>query len=87
MAEQRCKMCFKAKSTGPALRGLDVEVCKGCWLDIDRVMGFLEIHSEPDATWELVPPFADGVTAPLTPQESTAEAVNGAKPVRTPAKA
>lgn len=43
MAEPRCEMCFKAKQTSPAQPGMTVLVCRGCFYEIDRVIGFLEL--------------------------------------------
>jgi len=42
----RCKMCFKEKSGLQPLRidgrGTDNHVCKGCYYEIDKIIGFLE---------------------------------------------
>ncbi|MBA7552322.1 hypothetical protein ES705_44880 [subsurface metagenome] len=39
----RCDMCFKEKiSLVPPISKLDAKVCKGCFYEIDRVVGFLE---------------------------------------------
>ena len=36
-------MCFKVKVLTPAQPGMSVSVCKGCFYEIDRVVGFLEM--------------------------------------------
>ncbi len=39
----RCDMCFKEKiGLVPPIPRLDAKVCKGCFYEIDRVVGFLE---------------------------------------------
>lgn len=39
----RCDMCFKEKSPLQApIRGIPTLVCKGCFYEIDRVVGFLQ---------------------------------------------
>jgi len=39
----RCDFCFKVKTPlEPPIRGIQARVCKGCFYDIDRVLGFLE---------------------------------------------
>jgi len=39
----RCNLCFKEKtSLQPPIRKFPAEVCKGCFYEIDRVIGFLE---------------------------------------------
>ena len=39
----RCDMCFKEKSPlQPPVRGIPTSVCKGCFYEIDRVIGFLQ---------------------------------------------
>jgi len=38
----RCDMCFKEKTPiQPPVKGLPAGVCKGCYYEIDRVIGFL----------------------------------------------
>lgn len=38
-------MCFKAKDLVPAVQGTTVAlVCKGCWYDVDRIVGYLEFY-------------------------------------------
>jgi len=41
--DTRCQMCFKVKLLVPAMEGLAVQVCKGCFYEIDRVVGFIEM--------------------------------------------
>ncbi|MBA7715234.1 hypothetical protein ES703_124275 [subsurface metagenome] len=39
----RCDFCFKEKAgTQPPLPKVAAKVCKGCFYEIDRVVGFLE---------------------------------------------
>ena len=39
----RCDMCFKEKTPLQApIRGIPTVVCKGCFYEIDRVVGFLQ---------------------------------------------
>ncbi|MBA7708665.1 hypothetical protein ES703_117568 [subsurface metagenome] len=39
----RCDMCFKEKaSLQPPIPKFPAKVCKGCFYEIDRVVGFLE---------------------------------------------
>lgn len=47
MSVKRCSMCFKAKELVPALKGGEDEVCKGCFYEIDRVLGYLEHIAMP----------------------------------------
>ena len=42
--DERCFMCFKSKSIIALTRGLPPTVCKGCWYEIDRTIGFLAFH-------------------------------------------
>lgn len=38
-------MCFKAKDLIPAVKGATTAlVCKGCWYDVDRIVGYLEFY-------------------------------------------
>ncbi len=39
----RCQMCFKDKLVQPVLQGSQAVVCKGCWFEVDRVLGFLDL--------------------------------------------
>lgn len=87
----RCEMCFKAKTVGPAQPGLAVLVCKGCFLDIDRILGFLELSEARQGGMQSVlsdlgdsMPYKD---APPTPQPPTEPSENGLRPkkgTRTP---
>jgi len=39
----RCDLCFKEKGQlQPVAPKCDARVCKGCWYDVDRIVGFLE---------------------------------------------
>jgi hypothetical protein len=41
----RCTMCFQDRmNLAPARPGLP-EVCRGCWLKIDAVLGYIELSS------------------------------------------
>lgn len=89
MTEQRCEMCFKAKSVSPAQSGLAVLVCRGCFYEIDRVLGFLDLAASHQEGLQAV--MADlgaesPVLTPQTPLEGSENGVKPVKPVRTPAK-
>lgn len=44
----RCGMCFKAKDAlVPPVQGSSPVVCKGCFYEIDRVIGYLETIATP----------------------------------------
>ena len=93
MAEQRCEMCFKVKVLTAVQPGMAVQVCKGCFYEIDRVVGFLEmaaghatgVQATMDDLGSEVP--ENSAIAPQTPQESTETPSNGARPPRTRKKA
>jgi len=39
----RCDLCFKEKAgLQPPLPKCEAKVCKGCFYDVDRIVGFLE---------------------------------------------
>ncbi|MBA7712347.1 hypothetical protein ES703_121321 [subsurface metagenome] len=39
----RCDLCFKEKGQLQAIHPkCEARVCKGCWYDCDRIIGFLE---------------------------------------------
>lgn len=96
--DTRCEMCFKAKQVGPAQPGLSVQVCKGCFYEIDTVIGFLDMAAARQqglqSTFEdlgsPVNPLEELAVLdnPPTPPESTESNLNGTRPTRTrkPAK-
>jgi len=81
----RCGKCFKTKSPKdivPPVDGMMPTVCKGCFYEIDVVLGYLESIQHPYqgrmdahdlAQDELVKAFAEGqeATTPQTPQNGT----------------
>ncbi len=86
--EQRCQMCFKVKVLTAAQQGLAVQVCKGCFYEIDRVVGFLEMATRTSDGQQSVMPdlgtdeaLADN---PPTPQKSTENAAGGRRRRKTP---
>jgi len=42
--EERCYMCFKSKQLVRLADFLQPTVCKGCWYEIDKTIGFLVFH-------------------------------------------
>ena len=53
-------MCFKDKPLVPVAPDVSTKVCKGCWYEIDRVQGFLEMSGQyimdvDAATGEITP--------------------------------
>ncbi len=38
-----CAKCFKADAKY-SVEGIDEQICRGCQIDIERVLGFLAIH-------------------------------------------
>jgi len=55
----RCDLCFKEKSPlQPVLPKCEARVCKGCYYDIDRIIGFLEHYKVKVMSYqpELSPP-------------------------------
>lgn len=87
--EQRCEMCFKAKSVSPAQPGMTVLVCRGCFYEIDRVLGFLDLATSHQAGTQSLMDDLGAESPALTPQtplEGSENGVKPSKPVRTPAK-
>ena len=40
----RCTMCFQDKTgVSPPYPGISIGVCRGCYLQLDRVLGWLEL--------------------------------------------
>lgn len=87
--ELRCEMCFKVKSLGPAQPGMDSQVCKGCFYEIDRVVGFLEMMAAraEGKQWTLrEPQLVNPPNPPDETPESTETPANGRKSTRVPVK-
>lgn len=38
-----CAKCFKPQASNE-IPGIDVKVCRGCQIDVERVVGFLKFH-------------------------------------------
>lgn len=86
----RCQMCFKDKPVTPVLPGSLAQVCRGCFVEVDRVLGFLSMVADraegdqvalPDLGSQLetpLPPF-DGVTATLEEAPASTEKVTSDK--------
>ncbi|KKK78537.1 hypothetical protein LCGC14_2842600 [marine sediment metagenome] len=93
VTEQRCRMCFKVKVLTPAAPGLAVLVCRGCFFQIDTVVGFLEMSGDvATGTQAVLSDLGSQTVAdlersapedPPTPQESTETSVNGSAGART----
>lgn len=87
--DARCQMCFKVKVLTPAQQGLAIQVCKGCFYEIDRVVGFLEMAAAAGAGQQSV--MADLgqdealADSPPTPQKSTENGAGGRRRRKTPA--
>lgn len=63
----RCDMCFKEKTpVQRPVKGLPSEVCKGCFYEIDRVIGFLEHYG-----FTVVGQAALALKPPKPPRKST----------------
>lgn len=75
----RCGMCFKAKDLVPPLVGMAPVVCKGCFYEIDRVLGYLETIAVP-----VQPPLATDVIAPQTPHSNSSSSKEGDEKDLTP---
>ena len=75
-----CQLCFMQKETQP-IRVHDVEVqvnlCRGCRITIDRTVGFIESHGylvSVSKQLRLIPAAeTEGLVAPPTPPEEPVE--------------
>lgn len=62
MPSERCFLCFKARDTVRIRPGMSAQVCKACFYEIDRVIGFLEHYG-----CQMVGPLGASVKTPLAP--------------------
>lgn len=71
----RCDFCFKDKSPlQPPIRGIRSQVCKACFYEIDRVLGFLNHYG-----YDVIGQASLPIKPPKPPRKSTKSKSRGLK--------
>ncbi|MBA7707081.1 hypothetical protein ES703_115946 [subsurface metagenome] len=73
-----CNFCFGDKSLVlPPVKGIQAQVCKGCYYKIDQVVGFLRHYG---ATITVQSPLPDDANPPNPPKSKKRAPKFGASP-------